>query len=311
MAEALEGRPMTEGNSEETTANCTQGQGEALSGLDRIREAARKDKKIQFTSLMHHITTELLQEAYRALKRDAAPGIDGVTWQQYGEELEGNLSSLHQRVQSGSYRAMPSKRVWIPKPDGKQRPIGIAVLEDKIVQQTVVWVLNQIYEEDFMGFSYGFRPGRSQHNALDALWVGITQRKVNWILDADIRSFFDTVDHEWMMKFVGHRIADTRILRLIRKWLRAGVSEDGQWTRTSVGTPQGAVISPILANIYLHYVLDLWVSHWRKRQALGEVIIVRYADDVVMGFQHRSEAESFLQTLRERMAKFGLEFASS
>lgn len=278
-----------------------------MSGLDRIREAARKDKKTQFTSLMHHITIELLHEAYRALKRDAAPGIDDMTWQQYGEELEGNLSSLHQRVQSGRYRAMPSKRVWIPKPDGRQRPIGIAVLEDKIVQQTVVWVLNQIYEEDFKGFSYGFRPGRSQHNALDALWVGITQRKVNWILDADIRSFFDTVDHEWMMKFVEYRIADSRILRLIRKWLRAGVSEDGQWSRTSVGTPQGAVISPILANIYLHYVLDLWVSHWRKKQAQGEVIIVRYADDLVMGFQYRSEAEGFLQTLRERMTKFGLE----
>jgi len=278
-----------------------------LSGLDRIREAARRDKNLRFTSLMHHITIELLREAYKALKRDAAPGIDEVTWQQYGEELEGNLSSLHQRVQSGRYRAKPSKRIWLPKPDGRQRPIGIAALEDKIVQQAVVWVLSQIYEEDFKGFSYGFRPGRSQHNALDALWVGITQRKVNWVLDADIRSFFDTVDHEWLMKFVGHRIADPRILRLIRKWLKAGVSEDGQWSRTNVGTPQGAVISPILANIYLYYVLDLWVSHWRKSQALGEVIIVRYADDLVMGFQYRSEAERFLQALRERMSQFGLE----
>ena len=270
---------MTKGNSEETTANCTQRQGEALSGLDRIREAARRDKNLRFTNLMHHITVDLLREAYKALKRDAAPGIDEVTWSQYGEEQEEHLSSLHQRVQSGRYRATPSKRVWLPKPDGKQRPIGIAALEDKIVQQAVVWVLNQIYEEDFMGFSYGFRPGRSQHNALDALWVGITQRKVNWVLDADIKSFFDTVDHEWLIKFVEHRTADIRLLRLIRKWLRAGVTEDGQWSKTTVGTPQGAVASPILANIYLHYVFDLWVSQWRKKKAHGEVIIVRYADD--------------------------------
>jgi len=278
-----------------------------LSGLDRIREAARRDKNLRFTNLMHHITVDLLREAYKGLERDAAPGIDGVTWQQYGNRLEKNLSNLHQRVQSGRYRATPSKRVWIPKPEGKQRPIGIAALEDKIVQQAVVWVLNQIYEEDFVGFSYGFRPGRSQHNALDALWVGITQRKVNWVLDADMRSFFDTIDHEWMMKFMEHRIADSRVLRLIRKWLRAGVSEDGQWSKTTVGTPQGAVVSPILANIYLHYVFDLWVSHWRKREALGEVVVVRYADDLVMGFQYRNEAERFLQALQARLAKFGLE----
>lgn len=242
-----------------------------------------------------------------ALKRNAAPGIDEVTWQQYGEELEENLSDLHQRVQSGRYRAKPSKRIWLSKPDGRQRPIGIAVLEDKIVQQAVGWILNQIYEEDFKGFSYGFRPGRSQHNALDATWVGITRREVNWVLDADIRSFFDTVDHEWMMKFIEHRIVDPRLLRLIRKWLRAGVSEDGQWSKTTVGTPQGAVISPILANIYLHYVLDLWVHHWRQKHASGEVIIVRYADDTVIGFQYRAEAEHFLQILRKRLAKFGLE----
>lgn len=298
---------MTKGNSEEAAVTCTQRQEEALIGLDRIREAAKRDKNLRFTSLMHHITIELLREAYKALKKDAAPGIDDMTWKQYGEKLEENLSDLHQRVQSGRYRAMPSKRIWIPKPDGRQRPIGIAAIEDKIIQQAVVWVLNQIYEEDFMGFSYGFRPGRSQHNALDALWVGITQRKVNWVLDADIRSFFDTVDHEWLMKFVEHRIADKRILRLLRKWLRAGVSEDGQWLKTSVGTPQGAVISPTLANIYLHYVLDQWINHWRKRQAHGEVIIVRYADDVVIGFQYQNEAELLLQALRERMAKFGLE----
>ena len=249
-----------------------------MSGLDRIREAARKDKELRFTSLVHHITLELLRESFLALKRDAAPGVDDVTWRQYGEQLEERLPTLHEQVQSDRYRAMPSKRVWIPKPDGRQRPIGIAVLEDKIVQQAVVMVLNQIYEEAFLGFSYGFRPNRHQHRALDAVWVGITQRKINWVLDADIRGFFDTIDHEWLVRFLEHRIADPRILRLIRKWLRAGVSEEGQWSMTKVGTPQGSVISPLLANIYLHYVLDLWVDSWRKK-ARGDVIIVRYADD--------------------------------
>lgn len=255
---------------------------------------------------MHHITVDLLRESYLALKRDAAPGVDDVTWRQYGEQLEERLTALHERVQSGRYRAMPSKRVWIPKPDGRQRPIGIAVLEDKIVQQAVVMVLNQIYEEAFLGFSYGFRPNRNPHRALDAVWVGITQRKIRWVLDADIRGFFDNIDHEWLMKFLEHRIADPRILRLIGKWLRAGVSEEGQWSRTKVGTPQGAVISPLLANIYLHYVLDLWVDNWRKK-VRGDVIIVRYADDWIMGFQDRDEAQLFLQQLEERLAKFGLE----
>lgn len=297
---------MTKGNSEKLTATCTRRQGEALNRLDRIREAARRDKNLRFTSLMHHITVDFLRDSFNALKRDVAPGVDNVTWRQYGEELETHLPDLHERVQSGRYRAKPSKRIWIPKSDGRQRPIGIAVLEDKVVQQAVVRVLNQIFEEDFLGFSYGFRPGRNQHNALDALWVGITQRKVNWVLDADIRSFYDTIDHGWLVKFVEHRIADPRLLRLIRKWLRAGVSEDGKWSKTEVGTPQGSVISPVLANIYLHYVLDLWVSNWRK-SAHGDVIIVRYADDWVMGFQYRKEAERFLHELQGRMAKFGLE----
>ena len=298
---------MTKGNSEDSTANCTQGQGEALSELNRIREAARRDKTLQFNNLMHYITLEFLQDAYKALKQNAVPGLDGVTWKQYGEELKENLSNLKERVHSGRYRATPSKRIWIPKSDGRQRPIGIAVLEDKIVQQAVVRILSQIFEEDFMGFSYGFRPEHNQHMALDALWVGITQRKVNWILDADISNFFDSVNQEWLMKFVEHRIADPRILRLIQKWLRAGVSEGGQWSKTTVGTPQGAVISPILGNIYLHYALDLWVAQWRKKQATGDVIIVRYADDFVMGFQYRKEAEQFLQAVRKRLAKFGLE----
>jgi RNA-directed DNA polymerase len=255
---------------------------------------------------MHHITVDLLRESYKALKRDAAAGVDEVTWRQYGEQLEDRLPVLHERVQSGRFRAMPSKRIWIPKQDGRQRPIGITALEDKIVQKAVVRVLSQIFEEAFCGFSYGFRPERSQHNALDALWVGITQRKVSWVLDADIRGFFDAISHEWLLEFLQHRIADPRLLRLIRKWLRAGVSEEGQWSKTKVGTPQGSVVSPVLANIYLHYVLDLWVSAWRK-EARGDVIIVRYADDWVMGFQYRNEAECFLQHLRERLAKFGLE----
>jgi group II intron reverse transcriptase/maturase len=278
-----------------------------LNGLDRIREAAARDRNLRFTNLMHHLTAELLREAYDALKRNAAAGVDDVTWQEYGEGLESRITDLHDRVQSGRYRAKPSKRVWRPKADGRQRPIGIAALEDKIVQQGVLWVLNQIYEKDFHGFSYGFRPERSPHNALDAIWVGITQRKVNWVLEADIKSFYDTINHTWLMEFLERRIADPRMLRLIRKWLRAGVSEDGEWSRTEVGTPQGSVISPLLSNIYLHYVLDQWVTEWRKNKAIGEVIIVRYADDFVMGFQYRREAERFLGEMKERFDQYGLE----
>ena len=233
--------------------------------------------------------------------------MDGVTWKQYGEKLEENLAELHGRVQSGRYKAKPSKRIYIPKDDGRERPIGIATLKDKIVQQAVSQVLGVIWEEDFANFSYGFRPGRNTHNALDALWVAITERKISWVLDTDIRSFFDTLDHSWMMKFVEQRVADPRMLCLIRKWLRAGVSEQGEWSRTNVGTPQGATISPLLANIYLHYVLDRWVKAWRKQQARGEVIIVRYADDFVMGFQYRDDAERFFKQLSERVAYFGLE----
>ena len=255
---------------------------------------------------MHHITEDLLRTAYITLNRSAAAGVDDVTWREYGKKLQEHLPALHERVQSGKYRAMPSKRIWIPKPDGRKRPIGIAVLEDKIVQQAVAMVLNQIFEVDFLGFSYGFRPKRNPHNALDAVWVGIEKRKVNWVLDADIKGFFDAISHEWLLKFLEHRIADQRLLRLCRKWLRAGVSEAGQWSKTDVGTPQGAVISPVLANLYLHHVLDLWTDAWRKT-ARGDVIIVRYADDFVMGFQYRNEADLFLQQLQERMAKFGLE----
>jgi RNA-directed DNA polymerase len=252
-AEGAEGRRSAEENSEQTTAAQTQGWGNALSGLRRVREAAKKDKRLQFTALLHHVSVPLLLDSFYALKREAAPGVDGVTWKEYETDLDKRLDDLHSRVHRGAYRAQPSKRAYIPKEDGRQRPLGIAALEDKIVQHAVGTVLNQIYEEDFLGFSYGFRPGRSQHDALDALWVGIMRKKVSWVLDADIRDFFGTISHEWLVKFLQHRIADRRILRLIKKWLRAGVSEDGEWSKTEVGTPQGAVISPLLANVYLHY----------------------------------------------------------
>ncbi len=298
---------MTKGNPDQPTATRTQSRGEASNGLARIRKAAQRDKALRFTSLMHHITPELLRESYNALKRGAAPGVDAVTWKKYAEGLEKRLADLHDRLHSGRYRAKPSKRVWLPKPDGRQRPIGIAVTEDKIAQHAMSRVLNEIYEVDFANFSYGFRPGRKAHDALDALWVGITQRKISWVLDADISGFFDNISHDWLMKFVEHRIGDERVLGLLRKWLRAGVSDQGKWSRTTVGTPQGAVISPLLANIFLHYVLDLWVKRWRKRQARGEVIVVRYADDIAMGFQYRADAERFLTETRKRMAEFGLE----
>lgn len=305
-AETVEGRRSTEGNTEQGAAPRTLSRTSASSLLLGVRLAACRDRHARFTALLHYVTVDRLRESFDALKRQAAPGIDGVTWQQYEVNLEDRLANLHRRVHQGAYRAQPSRRVYIPKPDGGQRPLGIAAVEDKIVQQVVMWVLQQIYEVDFLGFSYGFRPQRSQHDALDALWMGVMRKKVNWVLDADIRGFFDTINHGWLLKFLEHRIADRRILRLIQKWLRAGVSEDGQWSKTEVGTPQGAVISPLLANVYLHYVFDLWVQQWRKRFATGAVVVVRYADDFLVGFQHRHEAERFLKELRERMHKFGL-----
>ncbi len=305
-AEVVEGRQPTKGNTRQTATPRTQRRTSVPIGLKRVREAARRDRRARFTALLHHVSVDLLRDSFYALKRDAAPGVDGQTWQQYEAGLEDRLMGLHEQVQRGTYRAQPSRRVYIPKPDGRKRPLGIAALEDKIVQQAVTTVLNQIYEEDFLGFSYGFCPGRSQHDALDALWVGIMGKRVNWVLDADIRGFFDTISHEWMTRFLEHRIADRRILRLVRKWLRAGVSEDGQWSKTEVGTPQGAVASPLLANVYLHYVFDLWAQQWRQKFAKGDVVIVRYADDTVMGFQYRGEAARFLRDLGDRMAKFGL-----
>src|SRR5262245_48878778 len=305
-AEGVEGRRSTEGNTLPPATSRTQSRTDVSSGLQRVREAARKDRRARFTTLLHHVSVDLLRDSFYALKREAAPGVDGMTWQKYEEGLDDRLVDLHRRVHTGTYRAQPSKRAYIPKPDGRKRPLGIAALEDKIVQQAVVTVLNQIYEVDFLGFSYGFRPGRSAHEALDALWVGIMGKKVNWVLDADIQSCFDTISLEWLVKFLEHRIADQRLLRLIQKWLRAGVSEDGQWTRSEVGTPQGAVASPLFANVFLHYVFDLWVQQWRTKFATGDVIVVRYADDFLVGFQHRHEAERFLRELRERLGKFGL-----
>lgn len=276
-------------------------------GLERVRTAARQRKKERFTALLHHVTVDLLREAYSRLRRDAAVGVDGVTWDEYGADLEANLADLHVRIHRGAYRAQPSRRTYIPKPDGRRRPLGIAALEDKIVQRALAEVLNAIYEQDFRGFSYGFRPGRGQHDALDTLAVGIESRKVNWILDADIAGFFDTVGHDWLIRFVEHRVGDRRVIRLIRKWLKAGVMEDGKVETKAAGTPQGAVISPLLANIYLHYVFDLWAERWRRRAVKGDVVIVRYADDIVVGFQHRHEAERFLGELTRRMAEFALQ----
>jgi group II intron reverse transcriptase/maturase len=276
-------------------------------GLDGVRKAARERRQERFTALLHHLNVDLLRDSFYALKRQASPGVDGVMWQEYEPGLGERLADLHSRVHRGTYRAQPSRRVYIPKADGRQRPLGIAALEDKIVQQAVVTVLNQIYEVDFKGFSYGFRPGRSPHRALDALAVGLERKKVNWVLDADICGFFDNLSHEWAVKFLEHRVADRRIIRLIQKWLKAGVSEDGQWSETSKGTPQGAVVSPLIANVYLHYCFDLWADVWRRKVANGDVIIVRYADDLALGFQHRADAMRFLDDFKERLAKFGLE----
>lgn len=275
-------------------------------GLERVRQAARGLKKEKFTALLHHVDVALLRASYFALRREAAAGVDGVTWQDYGEGLERKLADLHGRVHRGAYRAQPSRRQYIPKPDGRQRPLAIAALEDKIVQRALVEVLNAIYEEDFLGFSYGFRPGRGQHDALDALAVGIEHGKVNWILDADIRLFFDTVNHDWLIRFIEHRIGDRRVIRLIGKWLTVGVLEDAERTPGTVGTPQGAVVSPLLANIYLHYVFDLWAQRWRRRHAHGAVILVRYADDIVAGFEHEADARAFLAELGQRMTAFAL-----
>jgi len=308
VAEGMEGRRLAKGNTREQNMLRTQGRARMQSALERVRQAATGNRLLRFTALLHHIySTDTLREAYYGLKRNAAPGVDGMTWRRYGEDLEENLQDLSNRLKRGAYRAKPTRRTFIPKPDGRERPLGVTALEDKIVQRATVEVLNAIYEVDFLGFSYGFRPGRSQHNALDALYTALLTKKVNWVLDADISGFFDAIDRKWLVKFIEHRIGDRRVVRLIQKWLNAGVLEDGKRIFSDKGTVQGGSISPLLANVYLHYVFDLWVQKRRTQWAMGDVIVVRFADDIVMGFQHRGVAQQFLEDLRERLAEFGLE----
>jgi len=305
-AEPVERRAGTKGNAGQQSTCRAQSRVSVSQALERIRQDARERKKEKFISLFHHISVELLEAAFYELKTDAAAGVDRLTWKDYEADFDDKIEDLHDRVQRGAYRALPSRRVYIPKPDGRQRPLAVAALEDKIVQRAVVALLNAIYEEDFLGFSYGFRPGRGTHDALDALCVGITSRKVSYILDADIRSFFDEISQEWLVRFLEHRIGDRRIIRLIQKWLKVGVLEDGIVTPSEKGTGQGSVISPLLANIYLHYVIDLWANRWRRREATGDMIIVRYADDFIVGFEHEADARRFLDEMRERLGEFAL-----
>ncbi len=304
--ESVEQRGLAKGNIQRTPTAGTQGPGKVSRGLLGVREAARRDKRQQFTALLHHIDVSLLQESYEKLKRGAAPGVDGVRWKDYQEGYLERLKDLHNRIHKGSYRALPSKRARITKEDGSERKLGIAALEDKIVQQAVARVLKSIYEEDFVGFTYGFRPGRDQHQALDSLYVGLTERPINWVVDLDIRGYFDHIQHDWLVRFLEHRIRDKRIIRLIRKWLRAGVMEEGRWEATERGSPQGATISPILANIYLHYAFDLWAQQRRRKEVRGAMVLVRFADDIVAGFQHKEEAEDFMRELACRLKEFGL-----
>ena len=305
-AELVERRAGAEGNASQQSTRRAQDRESVSQALGRVRRAAKQRRRERFTALFHHLSPGLLREAFLALRRDAAPGVDGLTWRAYEADLDRRIEALHARVHRGAYRALPSRRRYIPKPDGRQRPLAVAALEDKIVQKATVAVLNAIHEEDFLGFSYGFRPGRGQHDALDALVVGITGTRVNHILDCDIRSFFDAVSQEWLVRFLEHRIADPRIIRLIRKWLKAGVLEDGVVTVSDRGTGQGSVISPLLANVYLHYVFDLWAERWRRREATGGMVIVRYADDIVVGFEHEADARRFRDAMRERLGEFAL-----
>jgi RNA-directed DNA polymerase len=307
-AERTEGRGLAKGNLPQQNASRTPSRKDAPSELERVRQAAKKDRKLRFTALLHHIyNLETLQMAYFSLKKEAAPGVDGETWQHYGKERQRNLQDLSERLKRGAYRAKPVRRVYIPKADGRQRPLGVTALEDKIVQRAAVEVLNAIYETDFLGFSYGFRPSRSQHQALDAFYTGLLTKRVNWVLDLDIKGFFDGISHEWLVKFIEHRIADRRVVRLIQKWLKAGVLEDGKRICVGEGTPQGGSASPLLANIYLHYVFDLWAQAWRRKCAHGDVILVRFADDIVLGFQIQTDAQQFRAELSERTRKFNLE----
>jgi RNA-directed DNA polymerase len=306
VAEPVEPRTETKGNADQQSTRRAQDRASVSQALERVRQAARQRKKERFTSLLHHVDPAMLRTAFYAMKRDAAPGVDGMTWETYEQDLDRRIETLHARVQAGTYRALPSRRSYIPKEDGSKRPLAVAALEDKIVQRAVAAVLSAIHEEDFLGFSYGFRPKRSQHDALDALIVGIGSRKVNYILDADIRSFFTEVSQQWVVRFLEHRIGDKRIIRLVQKWLRAGILEDGIVTIEEKGTGQGSVISPLLSNIYLHYVFDLWAERWRRREATGDMIMVRYADDTVVGFQHENDARRFRDAMRDRLREFSL-----
>jgi RNA-directed DNA polymerase len=305
-AELVERRAETEGNAVQQSTRRAQDRGSVSQALDCIRRVARQRKKEKFTALLHHVSPAHLEEAFFELKENAAPGVDGVTWRAYEAGLDRNIADLHLRLRRGAYRALPSRRVYIPKPDGRQRPLAIAALDDKIVQRATIAVLNAIYEEDFLGFSYGFRPRRGQHDALDALVVGITTMKVNFILDADIRSYFDSVNQAWLIRFLKHRINDSRMIRLIQKWLKAGILENGVVTISETGTGQGSVVSPLLANVYLHYVFDLWAERWRRREASGDMILVRYADDIIIGFEYETDARRFWDAMRERLAEYSL-----
>ena len=305
-AEPVEPRAGAKGNARQQSTHRTQGRERVAQALERVRQAARQRKKERFTALLHHISIDCLRMAFFALKRDAASGVDGLTWPTYEADLDRNLTDLHERVHRGAYRALPSRRTYIPKADGKRRPLAVAALEDKIVQRATAAVLNAIYEEDFLGFSYGFRPKRGQHDALDALVVGIKSRRVNFIFDADVASFFDSVSKDWLVRFVEHRIGDLRIIRLIQKWLKAGVLENGVVTVSEKGTGQGSVISPLLANVYLHYVFDLWAERWRRHEATGDMILMRYADDIVVGFEHEADARRFWDDMRKRFEEFSL-----
>ena len=305
-AEPVEPRTGTKGNADQQSTRRAQDRESVSQALGRVRQAARQRRKEKFTSLLHHVGPAMLRTAFHAIRREAAPGVDGVTWTDYEQDLDRSIEDLHARVHRGAYRALPSRRSYIPKEDGSKRPLAVAALEDKIVQRAVSVLLSAIYEEEFLGFSYGFRPGRSQHDALDALIVGITSRKVNFILDADIRSFFTEVSQEWVVHFLEHRIGDKRIIRLVQKWLRAGVLEDGVITVEETGTGQGSVISPLLANVYLHYTFDLWAERWRRREATGDLIMVRFADDIIVGFEHERDARRFWDAMRDRLWEFSL-----
>lgn len=307
VAEKQEGRGVAKGNPGEQNMLRTQSRERMTSALDRIRVVAKRDKKAKFSALLHHISEERLTAAYFSLKKKAAAGIDGVTWEEYGRNLTDNIRELHGRIHRGAYRPQPTRRTYIPKSDGGQRPLGIATVEDKVAQAAVAEVLNTIYEVDFFAFCYGYRKRKSQHDALDALATAIERKRVNWIVDADIKGFFDNIEHSMMQRFLEHRIADKRVVHLIMRWLKAGVMEEGIWSEAEKGSPQGATISPLLANLYLFYAFDQWVHHWRRKKANGDVVVVRYADDFVVGFERQAEAEKFLQELRERLAKFKLE----